>query len=67
MKLALKIVVVSVLTLACMGGCDQDQCHGNTYTHSTPNSNPVIPEPSTIILASIGAGIVGWLRRRKSL
>lgn len=65
-SIVLKLVVVSVLALACMGGCEGDNCNCSGYT-PPPTDNPVVPEPSTIILASIGAGVVGWLRRRKSL
>ncbi|NQT00965.1 MAG: PEP-CTERM sorting domain-containing protein [Planctomycetes bacterium] len=32
-----------------------------------PEVDGVIPEPTTIVLVSIGTGLVGWLRRRENL
>jgi len=32
-----------------------------------PDTSIVVPTPSAILLSSLGIGLVGWLRRRKSL
>ncbi len=41
--------------------------YSNTIDIFTINYSQPIPAPGAIVLAGIGAGMVGWLRRRKSI